>query len=283
MSQHAGIASPSKLSLLVRCQHWPRLVIDPYYQKAVDRWDFNKWNEEWNKAAPDTSNKYTLEGQKAHRLLEMLAESSLLATGRERTEAEYDEFEGYYATLAPRTIQNVEFAIDFLVEYMMMHRVQPANIWLERRVRWSPRVWGTADITMWHDGILNVMDFKNGSGVAVDAVNSFQLAAYGGGAFHTIKHPVDKIHLWIIQPSHPTDKRIQKWETDLVDIFDMMQEVDEVCDNLGSNPVAGPHCDSYFCPARKICDAYLEQSADPDTDDFKDNIAAYREALRKLK
>lgn len=70
--------------------------------------------------------------------------------------------------------------------------------------RWVPGGWGTADYVMIdNDGTLWVVDYKNGSGVKVDAKENEQARCYALGVYDAFQYlfDIEAIHCVIVQPN----------------------------------------------------------------------------------
>lgn len=126
----------------------------------------------------------------------------------------------------------------------------------------SPDLWGTSDCTFWQNGnVLEVVDFKYGKGVPVDAVGNKQMLIYAIGAMDTLAKSwvFDKVRLTIVQPraSH-REGPIRTWEITTVDLMYHREQMEKaVAATKAPNPktVAGSHC--RWCPAKSVCPAML--------------------------
>lgn len=133
-------------------------------------------------------------------------------------------------------------------------------------------VWGTCDAVIYFPGskTLHVIDYKNGVGVDVDVFENDQLKTYALGALLTLKVPVEKVVLHIVQPRSATraDTPVQTWDVDPVDIFEHRAVIVEAIRETLENPdkaVPGDHC--HFCSGDARCPASAAYALDtiPDT------------------
>jgi len=156
--------------------------------------------------------------------------------------------------------------LDFLKSVAVSFETTPF-IALETRVDYSdvaPEGFGTADCLIIGEGQLHVIDYKNGSGVPVEAEHNTQMQLYALGALQTygaiFGDTIQQIHLHIVQP-HAGG--IKSWSL-------LRGELERWAENV-AKPAAqlaiagkgdfkpGPWCDKTFCPARAICTARARQ------------------------
>src|SRR5699024_930183 len=101
----------------------------------------------------------------------------------------------------------VQQYVDVVVEKIneAKARSKDAVILLEQRLdfsEWVPEGFGTGDVVLISDGILEVIDLKYGKGVAVSAVDNPQLRLYGIGAYsqYEMLYDIDSVVMTIVQP-----------------------------------------------------------------------------------
>lgn len=124
-----------------------------------------------------------------------------------------------------------------------------------------PSLFGTADCVLW-DPVrqhLDVIDFKYGAGVAVEAVGNKQGLYYGIGAMSTLKYNAKTVDVHIIQPrcEHPEGPhRMASYNA-----LDMMDDAADLVAEVKATEAPdaplkpGPWCRKYFCAAQAICPA----------------------------
>ena len=124
-----------------------------------------------------------------------------------------------------------------------------------------PEGFGTGDCIIIGGSELNVIDFKYGKGVLVNAENNPQLKLYGLGALqkYGILYPIDKVTLSIVQPRAP-EETIKTWGLSAKELFKWGKEIKPTAkrayDGTGDF-VPGKWC--RFCRARKTCRYQAQQ------------------------
>lgn len=81
--------------------------------------------------------------------------------------------------------------------------------------------WGTSDCAVFTPGMLDIIDYKHGVGIAVDADRNTQLMMYAAGVIVTCQVPLaTKVRLTIVQPRAWHEKGpIRPWDTTAGDIM----------------------------------------------------------------
>jgi hypothetical protein len=154
---------------------------------------------------------------------------------------------GYLHPLRVRsTWSGVEFRVD-LAEYFPM----PPSV----------SVFGTVDAAALVGKTLEVIDYKNGSGITVDAALNPQLLFYAAGVLPYLRQdfgkmpPLRHIKLTIVQPHAQGVAPIRSWEIDVVDLLMWVDEVlipgVEACAEQDAPLNPGTWC--RFCPVAHAC------------------------------
>ena len=145
-------------------------------------------------------------------------------------------------------------------------RCKDPIILVEQRLdfsRWVPEGFGTGDLVIITDGIVEVLDLKYGKGIYVNAVNNSQMRLYGLGAYNELAHLYDfeVVSMIVLQP------RLDNWSNETMTVQALLAWADnEVVPKAKlawageGEYVAGDHCSSCFCRARYVCPARAEQS-----------------------
>lgn len=150
-----------------------------------------------------------------------------------------------------------------------------------------PGCFGTCDRVTWRssESLLIVRDYKHGAGIPVSPVENPQLKYYGLGALLTLKLPVKKVRLEIIQPRCETPEgAVKSWEIDAIDLVDFAADLKQyaVATEAPDAPlVPGDHC--RFCPAAAMkCPAIKARAQEVAKLEFSANpVASYEpEKLR---
>lgn len=132
----------------------------------------------------------------------------------------------------------------------------------EKRVKLphvDPNLWGTLDVTLIeHFGVLEIIDYKYGKYVPVEATENAQLLTYGTGEAHRLKYNFETVKLTIIQPRSPhPEGPVRSWSTPIETIFKWEDQLKRAISQskMRKPPIkAGEHC--FFCKAKAICPAF---------------------------
>lgn len=149
-----------------------------------------------------------------------------------------------------------------------------AVILVEQRLDFSPWVpegFGTGDLVIVTDDVLDVMDLKFGKGIRVDAKANSQMRLYGLGAVNELAHLYDikTVRMTILQP------RLNNYDSDELPLDDLLRwSFDHVVPRAklawsGKGEfVPGDHCSSCFCRARFQCQARADMNLAVAKSDF---------------
>ena len=166
---------------------------------------------------PEESSPFALEGTVAHELAEnrlrfFLFKDAVLTDG----DTEMIDHVGYYTNLV---IERYHAALAETLD---------AIILLEQRLdfsNWVPDGFGTGDVVIISDNVLEVIDLKYGKGVPVSAKDNSQMMLYALGAIH-VYHAIygfEKVKMTIVQPrldSISTDEKtveeLLKWAEEYI-------------------------------------------------------------------
>ena len=155
---------------------------------------------------------------------------------------------------------------DIVMEkYLSAREKDPSTrLYLELRLdysHWVPSGFGTGDALVVSDSLLEVIDYKNGVGIPVSAVDNPQLRLYGLGALDKFGRLYDfrDIRMTIIQPrlesvSEETMSRedLLRWAED-----EVVGKAKQAWAGTGEY-VPGEHC--RFCAAKAVCSARVAQA-----------------------
>lgn len=218
---------------------------------------------------PDKPSPYAEEGTLAH----ALAENQLLY------EADYiskDEYENRYLSLSadpmfePDMLDYVSEYVDFV--FSLYANAHFNHIFVEQKLdlsKYVPDCSGTADAIVVADNTLNIIDFKYGKGVKVDAFENPQLKLYALGALDIVSLLIDieTITLNIVQPrlNHIDSFTLSKDEL-LTWAFGVSQTAALAFNGVGETK-AGPWCK--FCKCNPNCKALAEQQLEIAKYDFR--------------
>ena len=230
------------------------------------------------------SSPYAQEGTKAHALAEIKVRKAFYAADGMTTtvysrmsQEERDAYTGinafrYDALRAelgdiPADMEHATDAYcDVVMEKYLSAKDQDAStrLLLEQRLdysRWVPSGFGTGDCVIVSDSLLEVIDYKHGVGIPVDAVDNPQLRLYGLGAIAKFGQLYDfpAVRMTIIQP------RLESVSEETLDrdaLLDWAEtEVREKAQMAWKGVgefVPGDHC--RFCPAKAVCSARVAEA-----------------------
>jgi hypothetical protein len=107
---------------------------------------------------------------------------------------------------------------------------------------------------------LDVLDYKHGQGVVVEAEGNTQLLTYALGAVLEVGWKPETVTVWIIQPRAPhVDGTVREWTVtweELVEFRHMLMEHAHACFQPDAPLTVGDWC--RFCPASASCPAQQE-------------------------
>lgn len=209
---------------------------------------------------PDKSSEYAEEGTLAHSLAELI----LRYNNNEMTKK---TFTTRFNKLKQNPLYNQEMQ-DYIEEYTgkiwelansTKAACPDAQILFEQRLDFSdyvPEGFGTGDVVLIADDMVQVIDLKYGKGVGVSAESNPQLRLYGLGAYleHSLLYDIRRVRMTIIQP------RLDNLSTEELSVEDLLtwaeQEVRPkamLAMNGEGEFCVGAHC--RFCKAFAICRA----------------------------
>lgn len=195
----------------------------------------------------DEVSSYALEGTEAHALAEHKLKKLLGLESKDPTETlkfyndEMEECTESYASYAMEVISNYKNPLVFIEE----------KLDLSKFVKES---YGTADAVVLGDSEVNVIDYKHGLGVLVDADNNTQLMLYGLAALNLFDgiYDLQKVIMHIYQPRR---SNISRFELEADKLYKWAEDVLVAKAKLAFNGEgeyrAGEWC--RFCRAKNIC------------------------------
>jgi hypothetical protein len=205
---------------------------------------------------PEEQSEYALEGTFAHAVFE---QELLTFLGRPVEDLPEELLRFDSPGLRDHVMEAVRAVIERIKEAYKV--TKDPVIMVERRLdfsRWVPEGFGTGDVVIVTDDLVEVMDLKYGKGVVVEAENNSQMRLYGLGAYNELAHLYDIKHvrMTVLQP------RLGNYSAEELTIEELLEWADNVVvpaaklawDGEGEF-VAGEHCTSGFCKARYRCSA----------------------------
>ncbi len=204
----------------------------------------------------DEQSPYAAEGTMAHALAETLLNRLLFDTN-------YDESEAEPVNYSREMTEAVSQYVDICMEKANEARKRSADaeIMIEARLdysEWAPEGFGTGDLVIVADEVLEVVDLKYGKGVPVSAINNSQMRLYALGAYaaYSLLYDIKTVKMTIVQP------RLDSVTTDTMAIVDLLawgESIKPVAKQAfegDGDCVAGSHCG--FCKVRHLCRALAD-------------------------
>jgi uncharacterized protein DUF2800 len=202
------------------------------------------------------SSVFAEEGTAAHALAEYKLKK-YLGEKVKKPKSEFDEKElDYYTNIY------FDYACELIAEAKA--RSKDPIILVEQKLDFSkyvPEGFGTGDLVIVADGILDIMDLKYGKGVEVLATNNPQMMLYAIGALNLFDslYDIEKVRMTICQP------RLDNISTFEISIEDLIKWAEDVVKPKAALAIkgegefcAGEHC--RFCRARFNCRARAEEN-----------------------
>ncbi len=201
---------------------------------------------------PDEQSPYAAEGTVAHDLAEAILRHKL--EGKKAPKL-YD----YSTEMAEAVNRYVDICEEKVNEARA--RSSDAEAMIEARLdfsRWVPDGFGTGDMVIVADGILEVIDLKYGKGVPVSAVENTQMRLYALGAYDVNEYLYDikTVRMTIVQP------RLDSVSTDemaLEELLDWGEDIKPIAQRAWKGIGECTPCDyCNFCKARHACRALAD-------------------------
>ena len=254
------MASPSSHALLSpsAAHRWLNCTMAPTYEQQF----------------PDSSSSYAAEGTVAHAICEIYAKRKFgrninkSALTRELNKLKKSE---YYSD---EMLTTAEDYVEFLAEKAMQFE-HPPYVVTEIKVdleEYIPEGFGSCDCIMIGDGRLQIVDYKHGQGVEVDAKNNPQMMLYALGALkHFTAIYGNSIKVVAMSICQPRRSNLSDWEifTDqLLSWGEYIKPIAVSAFNGTGKYQPGEWC--RFCKGRAVCKARADQFSA--LNDFKDCV-----------
>lgn len=201
---------------------------------------------------PDEQSPYAAEGTVAHDLAEAILRHKLEG----KKAPKLDDY-------STEMVEAVNRYVDICEEKVNEARARSsdAEAMIEARLdfsRWVPEGFGTGDMVIVADGILEVIDLKYGKGVPVSAIENTQMRLYALGAYDVNEYLYDvkTVRMTIVQP------RLDSVSTDelsVEELLDWGDEVKPIAQRAWNGQGECTPCDyCNFCKARHTCRALAD-------------------------
>jgi hypothetical protein len=172
------------------------------------------------------------------------------------------QVEGHIGVIDQDFIDGVNVMLSYIdtpVDWKKIELRVSLDRYFARRVPPTP-LFGTVDAALLHNReTLEIVDYKNGTGVVVSPVENPQLLYYAAGVMLHLppaqRELVQVIKLTIVQPHVPRAAPVWSWETTPLDLLMWIDEVlvpgVEACAKPDAPLNAGKWC--RFCPVAQAC------------------------------
>lgn len=201
---------------------------------------------------PDEQSPYAAEGTVAHDLAEAILRHKLEGKKAPKLDDHSAEM-----------VEAVNRYVDICEEKVNESRARSsdAEAMIEARLdfsRWVPDGFGTGDMVIVADGILEVIDLKYGKGVPVSAIENTQMRLYALGAYdiNEFLYDIKSVRMTIVQP------RLDSISTDemaLEELLDWGEEIKPIAQRAFRGEGECTPCDyCNFCKARHTCRALAD-------------------------
>lgn len=223
---------------------------------------------------PDKAGEAAREGTLAHSLGELLIKhkANLISKAVFNKELKAIQADPLYDNSMMEHCE--DYAVHVMEVYAeAMTRSKDAKLFLEKKLdmtRWVPEGFGTGDVNIVADHILDFIDLKYGKGVEVSAVENKQMMLYALGSLEAYDFLFD-IKVVRMRIYQPRIENISEWE---ITVEELMKWADEeltpkakmAFDGKGEYS-PGKHCQ--FCRARAVCKANADHQLELADYDFK--------------
>lgn len=205
---------------------------------------------------PDEQSPYAAEGTVAHDLAEAILRHKL--EGKKAP-----KLDDYSAEMVEAVNRYVDICEEKVNEARA--RSSDAEAMIEARLdfsRWVPEGFGTGDMVIVADGILEVIDLKYGKGVPVSAVENTQMRLYALGAYdvNEFLYDIKTVRMTIVQP------RLDSVSTDemsVEELLDWGEDIKPIAQRAWDGIGECTPCDyCNFCKARHTCRALADTCLD---------------------
>lgn len=137
-----------------------------------------------------------------------------------------------------------------------------AQLLVEARLdfsKWVPGGFGTGDAVIIADGLLDIIDFKYGKGVRVDALENPQMRIYALGAYeaYSFEYNIQRVRMTIVQP------RLDNLSSDEMNVEDLLAWADKELAPKAQEAYSGegkqaPGEWCKFCRVKQSCKALAQ-------------------------
>lgn len=230
---------------------------------------------------------FAAEGTAAHELAETMLKHQLEIIDKKQFNAQMKKHKaGQFYSLDMQ--EHIDGYVSVVMERVnaIRAKTKDALVLLEQRLdfsKWVPKGFGTGDVLIIGDGLMEIIDLKFGKGVPTAAYGNPQIRLYGLGALHQFGflYDIDLVRMTIIQP------RLDSITSDEMPTVDLVKWAeDEVAPKAelamaGEGELAaGEHC--RFCRVRYTCRARAEANLEMARYEFRDPFVLEHEEISDI-
>ena len=238
---------------------------------------------------PESRSDYAAEGTFAHTLAEHLLRGNLT------TELKPSFYKKKLAELQKDPLYS-QSMMDYIEQYKtivgekyltLKKDCKDAFVMLEQRLDfsgWVPDGFGTGDVVLISQGLIEIVDLKYGQGVPVSAAGNTQMRLYALGAINEfgILYDFDRVRMTIIQP------RLDSVSEDEISVQELLEWGETIVKPTAAMAIAGEgeyksgdHCQ--FCRAKAVCRKRAETNLEMAKYEFQDpNVLSHDEIAEIL-
>lgn len=236
---------------------------------------------------PDSGSEYAAEGTLAHNLAEIILRYN-------NGEISKKAFSTRFNKIKADPMYNREMQ-DYIEDYTqrvweIANEVKAscpdARVLFEQRLdvsEYVPDGFGTGDVVIVADDMVNIIDLKYGKGVGVSAKDNPQLRLYGLGAYleHSMLYDIRRIQMTIIQPRLENISVEELTAEELLDWAEREVRPKAAQAYAGEGEFkVGDHC--RFCKARVTCRARADYNLELSKLDFADPALLTEEEIGEV-
>lgn len=233
---------------------------------GAERWFNCSASVEASEGMPDKPNEWSIEGTKAHELLE---EIMLVMIRNGLTKVFYPQVS---KAIPPEMVVHATNAANFILGIGAKNK---AEVLVETRVYLDfidPDMFGTFDgAVLDHFGTLHVFDFKYGQGHSVRAEENLQMIFYGLGLAHKYQWNFKRVRLWIIQPRIKGYDGPTYWDLSIDELRGYIPKFRAAVKRVKTNPTFAEGAWCYWCKAKSTCPLKTKIRRESAVDIFKTN------------
>lgn len=216
---------------------------------------------------PDKPSEYAAEGTAAHELAEASIKLSVVPN---LPEEEFEAAERQRKRIKAGKYYNAEMeqAISSYVDYVCdqyfqaRNRSQDTVIMVEQKLdfsEWVPEGFGTGDVVIISDGVLEIIDLKYGKGVPVKAEGNPQMRLYALGAWAAYNwlYDIQEVQMTIVQPRLDSINTASMTIEELLEWGEKVKPIAQLAWEGKGEFKAGSHC--RWCKVKATCRARAEE------------------------